>query len=93
MFHQLALYSHEVKHYEKVLELGEQAGDDLLARKAALISCIFVFTGLYGRPMPRIGSCYICYHRRSFGSAYCYCFSFRCPFPVHVHYHQPPIIN
>ncbi|KAF9032358.1 hypothetical protein BJ165DRAFT_1535052 [Panaeolus papilionaceus] len=45
-FHQLGLYSHAVKHYEKVLELAEQAGDDLFAREAAFnLSCIFVFTG------------------------------------------------
>ncbi|KAF9039818.1 hypothetical protein BJ165DRAFT_340557 [Panaeolus papilionaceus] len=45
MFHQLGLYSHEVKYYERVLELAEQAGDDLFAGEMAFnFSCIFVFT-------------------------------------------------
>ncbi|KAF9039728.1 hypothetical protein BJ165DRAFT_1493650, partial [Panaeolus papilionaceus] len=41
-------------HYEEVLELVEQAGDDLLAREAALIFLGYI--------------CY--YHCRSFGSTY-----------------------
>ncbi|KAF9034855.1 hypothetical protein BJ165DRAFT_1598445 [Panaeolus papilionaceus] len=39
-FYQLGLYLHAVKHYEKVLELAEQAGDDLFAREGAFnLSC------------------------------------------------------
>ncbi|KAF8153752.1 hypothetical protein B0H34DRAFT_65394 [Crassisporium funariophilum] len=45
-FHQLGLYSHAVKHYERVLEMAETEGDDLFARETAYnLSLIFVFTG------------------------------------------------
>ncbi|CAA7263975.1 unnamed protein product [Cyclocybe aegerita] len=45
-FHQLGLYSHAVKHYERVLEMADKAGDDLFAREAAYnLSLIFVITG------------------------------------------------
>ncbi|KAF8957215.1 hypothetical protein BDZ97DRAFT_1924824 [Flammula alnicola] len=45
-FHQLGLYSHAVKHYERVLEMAEKAGDDWFAHEAAYnLSLIFVFTG------------------------------------------------
>ncbi|KAH9476509.1 Transcription factor tau subunit sfc4 [Psilocybe cubensis] len=45
-FHQLGLYSHAVKHYERVLEMAERHGDDLFARESAYnLSLIFVFTG------------------------------------------------
>ncbi|KAF9034869.1 hypothetical protein BJ165DRAFT_1598451 [Panaeolus papilionaceus] len=40
-FYQLGLHSHTVKHYERELELAEQAEDDLFAREAAFhFSCI-----------------------------------------------------
>jgi len=46
MFHQLGLYSHAVKHYERVLKLAEQNGDDHFTREAAYnLALIFVFTG------------------------------------------------
>ncbi|KAF8812960.1 TPR-like protein [Phlegmacium glaucopus] len=46
MFHQLGLYSHAVKHYERVLELAEQHKDDHFARETAYnLALIFVFTG------------------------------------------------
>ncbi|KAF9526180.1 hypothetical protein CPB83DRAFT_896331 [Crepidotus variabilis] len=46
IFHQLGLYSQAVKHYEKVLELAEQAKDDMYAKETAYnLSMIFVFTG------------------------------------------------
>jgi len=45
-FHQLGLYSHAVRHYERVLDMAEKAGDDLFAKEAAYnLSLIFVFTG------------------------------------------------
>jgi len=47
-FHQLGLHSYAVKHYEKVLELGEKAEsiEATLAREAAYnLSLIFVQTG------------------------------------------------
>ncbi|KAF4623249.1 hypothetical protein D9613_002332 [Agrocybe pediades] len=45
-FHQLGLYSHAVKHYERVIEMAEKAGDDYFAKEAAYnLSLIFVFTG------------------------------------------------
>ncbi|PPQ91090.1 hypothetical protein CVT25_013128 [Psilocybe cyanescens] len=45
-FHQLGLYTHAVKHYERVLELADKSGDDLFARESAYnLSLIFVFTG------------------------------------------------
>ncbi|KAF9481095.1 TPR-like protein [Pholiota conissans] len=46
MFHQLGLYSHAVKHYERVLVMATNAGDDWFAREAAYnLSLILVFTG------------------------------------------------
>ncbi|KDR78033.1 hypothetical protein GALMADRAFT_245006 [Galerina marginata CBS 339.88] len=45
-FHQLGLFSHAVKHYERVLDMAEKAGDDHFARESAYnLSLIFVFTG------------------------------------------------
>ncbi|PPQ68724.1 hypothetical protein CVT26_003630 [Gymnopilus dilepis] len=45
-FHQLGLYSHAVKHYERVLDMAEKAGNDYFAKEAAYnLSLIFVFTG------------------------------------------------
>ncbi|KAF8883905.1 hypothetical protein CPB84DRAFT_1750548 [Gymnopilus junonius] len=45
-FHQLGLYTHAVKHYERVLDMAEKAGDNYFAKEAAYnLSLIFVFTG------------------------------------------------
>ncbi|TFK37274.1 hypothetical protein BDQ12DRAFT_736397 [Crucibulum laeve] len=45
-FHQLGLYSHAVKHYERVLEMAERGIDDTFARESAYnLSLIYVITG------------------------------------------------
>ncbi|KAJ2916357.1 hypothetical protein MD484_g4072, partial [Candolleomyces efflorescens] len=46
IFHQLGLYSYAVKHYEKVLQMAEETGDDLYGKESAYnLSLIYVFTG------------------------------------------------
>ncbi|KAF9039816.1 hypothetical protein BJ165DRAFT_340739 [Panaeolus papilionaceus] len=65
-FHHLGLYSHAVKHYEKVFGLAEQVGDDLFARQAAFdLSCISIIPGAVPLAMRCIGSGCLCdYHVR-----------------------------
>ncbi|KAF6756226.1 hypothetical protein DFP72DRAFT_894942 [Ephemerocybe angulata] len=45
-FHQLGLYAYAAKHYEKVLQMSEDIGDDMYGKEAAYnLSLIYVFTG------------------------------------------------
>ncbi|KAF8815239.1 hypothetical protein BYT27DRAFT_7195535 [Phlegmacium glaucopus] len=46
MFHHLGLYSYPVKHYERVLRMAEQKGDDRFWHETVYnLALIFVFTG------------------------------------------------
>ncbi|PBK91165.1 TPR-like protein [Armillaria gallica] len=45
-FHQLSLYSHAAKHYERVLQLAEQSTEETFAKEAAYnLALIYVMTG------------------------------------------------